>query len=38
MALPTNEADLTRFLSEEVLANAPHDKDIFVTGGFADEL
>ncbi len=38
MALPANKSDLARFLSEEVLANAPHDKEIVVAGGFVDEV
>ena len=37
IALPENKTDLSRFLSEELLANAPNDKEVVVAGGFADE-
>lgn len=37
LALPENKADLARFLSEELLANSPHDKEVVAAGGFADE-
>ncbi|KAK6171651.1 hypothetical protein SNE40_018095 [Patella caerulea] len=37
IALPGNKADLARYLSEELLENAPHDKEVVVAGGFADE-
>ncbi|KAK6191042.1 hypothetical protein SNE40_002791 [Patella caerulea] len=37
IALPDNKAGLARFLSEELLGNAPHDIEIVVAGGFADE-
>jgi hypothetical protein len=36
--LPANKADLARFLSQELIDNAPPDKDIVVAGGFEDEL
>ena len=34
MALPANKADLSNFLSEEVLQNVPHGKVVVVSGGF----
>ena len=37
IALSENKADLARFLSEELLANAPCNKEIVVAGGFEDE-
>ena len=37
LALQENKADLAQFLSEERLANAPHDKEVVVAGGFADD-
>jgi hypothetical protein len=37
LALPENKADLARFLSHELLAQAPANKEIVVAGGFHDE-
>jgi hypothetical protein len=37
ISLPNNKADLARFLSDELLTNAPTDKEIVVAGGFLDE-
>ena len=37
MALDENKADLARFLSEKLLAGAPVNKIIIVSGGFQDE-
>ncbi|CAH3174764.1 unnamed protein product [Porites lobata] len=37
LALDENKADLTRFLSEKLLAGAPVHKIIIVSGGFQDE-
>ena len=37
MVLDENKADLTRFLSEKLLAGAPVNKIIIVSGGFQDE-
>ena len=34
LALPENKADLARFLSEHLIANAPSDKVIVAAGGF----
>ena len=38
LALPENKADLARFLSEELLRQAPEDKEIVTAGGFINEL
>ena len=37
LGLPENKADLARFLSEELLAKAPPDKEVVAAGCFADE-
>ena len=37
MALSENKADLAQFLSEELIVNASENKEIVVSGGFADE-
>jgi hypothetical protein len=37
LALPDNKSDLSRFLSEYIIANSPPDKIIVVGGGFIDE-
>ena len=34
LSLPTNKADLARFLCEEFISNAPNDKENVVAGGF----
>jgi hypothetical protein len=38
LSLPENKADLARFLSNELLTGAPHNKEIIVAGGFAEKL
>ena len=37
MALSENKEDLARFLSEELMANAPLQKTLIVAGGFSEE-
>ena len=37
LALPDNKSDLSRFLSEHIVAHAPPDKIIVTGGGFLDE-
>ena len=37
LTLPKNKADLISFLSEELLANSPNDKEVVGGGGLADE-
>ena len=37
LALEDNKADLARFLSEELITHAPHNKTIVVSGGFPKE-
>ena len=37
MASQENKADLANFISRELLAQAPPDKEIIVAGGFTDE-
>ena len=37
MTLSENKADLAQFLSEELIVNAPENKEIVVSGGLADE-
>ena len=37
LALPDNKSDLTRFLSEHIVANASPDEIIVTDGGFLDE-
>ncbi|PIK40694.1 hypothetical protein BSL78_22449 [Apostichopus japonicus] len=34
---PDNKSDLARFLSEQLLENAPPDKEVVVAGGFENE-
>ncbi|CAB4044517.1 Hypothetical predicted protein, partial [Paramuricea clavata] len=36
LALPENKANLAKFLSEHLIANAPQEKVIVVAGGFSD--
>ena len=38
MALSDNKADYARFLSEELILQAPEGKEIVASGGFVDEL
>ena len=38
MVLPENKADIARFLSEKLISNTPHHKEITASGGFEDEL
>ena len=37
LALPENRADLARFLSEHLIANAPANKVLVIAGGFNDK-
>jgi hypothetical protein len=37
LAMPENKAELSRFMSEQMIANALPDKTIVIAGGFPDE-